>query len=78
MSCLPCLFHVHMDAMMKQLKMGKGRLGGRLMKEERDWRLLFLFCAPDLVFCGESEEDLIAMVRCFVDVCRRKRSERVS
>ena len=28
--------------------------------------------ADDLVLCGESEENLRAMVECFVEVCRRK------
>ena len=31
-----------------------------------------LFYADDLVLCGESEEDLRAMVGCFIEVCRRR------
>ena len=37
------------------------------MREESG--LLF---ADDLVLCCESEEDLRSMVRCFVEVCRRR------
>ena len=42
-------------------------------KEGREWRLPGLFYADDLVLCGESEEDLRAKVRQFVEVCRRRR-----
>ena len=31
-----------------------------------------LLYADDLVLCGESEEDLTAMVGSFVEVCRRR------
>ena len=31
-----------------------------------------LLYADDLVLCDESEEDLKAMVGCFVEVCRRR------
>ena len=31
-----------------------------------------LLYADDLVLCGESEEDLRSMVRCFVEVCQRR------
>ena len=41
-------------------------------KERREWRLPGLMYANDLVLCGESEEDLRMMVRCFVEVCRRR------
>ena len=40
-------------------------------KEGRDWRLPGLLYADDLVLCGESEEDLRAMVGWFFEVCRR-------
>ena len=40
-------------------------------KEGRDWRLPFLFYADDLVLCGESEEELRAMMGLFGEVCRR-------
>ena len=39
-------------------------------EEGRKWRLPGLSYADDLVFCGESEEDLRAMVRRFAEVCR--------
>ena len=43
----------------------------RFLEEGREWRLPVLLYADDLVFCGESEEDLRAMVGRFVEVCRR-------
>ena len=39
-------------------------------KEGREWRLPGLLYADDLILCGESEEDLRAMVGRFVEVCR--------
>ena len=65
------LFSVYMDAMMKELKMGIGRRGVRFQEEGREWRLPGLLYADDLVLCGESEEDLGAIVRRFIEVCRR-------
>ena len=41
-------------------------------KEGREWRLPGLLYADDLVLCGESEEDLRAMVGRFVEGCRRR------
>ena len=40
-------------------------------KEGRQWRLPGLLYADDLILCGDSEEDLRAMVGRFVKVCRR-------
>ena len=37
-------------------------------KEGREWRLLGLLCADELVLYGESEEDLVERL-----VCRRRR-----
>ena len=34
--------------------------------------MLGLLCADDLVFCGESEENLRALVGHFAEVCRRR------
>ena len=42
------------------------------MQEEREWRLLGLLYADDLVLCSESEENLRAVVGRFVKVCRRR------
>ena len=50
-----------MDAV-KEVKMGMGK--------RKEFRLPGLLYADDLVLCGESEEDLRAMVGCFVEVCR--------
>ena len=52
--------------------MGKGRRGVCFMEDGREWRLPDFLHADDLVLCGESEEDLRAMVRRFVEVCRRR------
>ena len=42
------------------------------MEDGREWRLPGLLFADDLVLCGESEEDLRAMVGRFPEVCRRR------
>ena len=42
------------------------------MEEGREWRLPGLLYADDFVICGESEEDLRAMVGRFVEVGRRR------
>ena len=44
----------------------------RFLEEGREWRLLGLLYADDLVLCGESEEELREMVGRFAEVCRRK------
>ena len=59
----PWLFNVYMDAVMKEVKWG--------WEEGREWRLSGLLYADDLVLCDELEEDLRAMVGCFVEVHRR-------
>ena len=41
-------------------------------KEGREWRLPDLLYANNLILCGESEEDLRAMVGRIVEVCRRR------
>ena len=58
----PWLFNVYMDVVMKELKMGMGRLGLSFLKDGREWRLHSLLYADNLVLCGESEEVLRAMV----------------
>ena len=45
----------------------------RFLEDGREWRLPGLLYAEDLVLCGESEEELRAMVGRFVEVCRRRR-----
>ena len=47
-------FNVYMDAVMKEVKMGMGRMGMRLCS---------LLYVDDLVLCGKSEEDLKVMLR---------------
>ena len=52
--------------------MGMKRRGVTFLGERREWKLLGLLYADDLVLCGESKEDLRAMMGRFVEVCRRK------
>ena len=52
--------------------MGMGRKGVKFQEEGREWRLPDLLYVDDLVLCGESEEDLKAMVACFAEVCSRR------
>ena len=68
----PWLFNVYINAVMKELKMSIGRRGVRFQEEGKEWRLPGLLCADDLVFCGESEEDLTAIVRRFIEACRKR------
>ena len=44
----------------------------RFQEEGRERRLPSFLCANDLVLCGESEEDLRAIVGHFIEVCRRR------
>ena len=60
---------------MKEVKMGIWRRGGRFQDGRREWKLAGLLYAEDLVLCGESEEDLRAMVGRFAEVCCEKRSK---
>ena len=62
------LFNVYMLAVMKEMKMGMGRRGVRFQKERREGRLPGLLYADYSVLCGESEEDLRAMVGRFVEM----------
>ena len=57
---------------MKEVKIGMGWRRVRFQEEGREWGLPGLLYADDLVLCGESEEDLIAIVGCFIEVCRRR------
>ena len=68
----PWLLNVYMDAVMKEVKMRMGRRGMRFQEEGREWRLTGLLYEDDIVLCGESEEDLGAIVARFVEVCRRR------
>ena len=40
--------------------------------EGTEWRLPGLLYADDLILCDELEEDLTAMLGCFVEMCRRR------
>ena len=68
----PWLFNVNMDAVRYEVKMEMGRRGVKFLDEGRGWRLPGLLYADDLVLCGESEEDLRAMVGRFVEECREE------
>ena len=52
--------------------MGIGRRGKRSLEYGREWRLPGFLYADDLALCGESEEDLRAMLGRFAEVCKRK------
>ena len=54
---------MYMDAVMKEVKVSMGRMGGRRLPD-------YLY-ADDLVLCDKTEEDLKVMVGCFVEVYRR-------
>ena len=56
----PWLFNVYM-----------GRKRERFLEEEKECGLPCLLYADEFVLCGESEEDLKAMMSCFVEVCRK-------
>ena len=57
--------------------MGMGRRGVRILEEGRERKLPGLLYADNFVFCGDSEEDLRAILGRFVEVCRR-RSQKVN
>ena len=59
---VPRLFIVYMDRVVKELKIGIGRMGVSFMENGREWILPDLVYVDDLVLCGESEEDLRVMV----------------
>ena len=61
-----------MDAVTKEVKMGIERKIVRFQEEGREWRLPAFLYADNLVLCDESEKDLRAMIRRFVEVCRRR------
>ena len=69
---VPSLFNVYMDGVMKEVKRGMGRKGVRILEDGREWRLLGLLSAENMVLCDESEEDLRVMVGQFAKVCRRR------
>ena len=43
------LFYLYMDGVMKNVKMGMGKRGVRLLEDEREWILTGLLYADDLV-----------------------------
>ena len=68
----PWLFNVYMDAVMKEVKVGIARRRGRFQEEGREWRLPGLLYVYHVVLCGESKEDMRAMVVRFTEVYRRR------
>ena len=50
----PWLYNIYTDAVMKEVKMGKGRRGVRFVEEGREWRLPGILYADDLVLFGDS------------------------
>ena len=68
----PWLFNVYMDTD-EGVKNGKGRRGVRVQENRLEFKLPGLLYADDLVvLCGESEEDLKAIMGRFIEVCRRR------
>ena len=61
-----------MDGVMNEVSMGMGRRGVNFLENGKEWRLSGLLYADDLDLCGESEEDMRAMVGWFAEVCRRR------
>ena len=57
---------------MKKMKMGIGRIGVGFSEEGREWVLVSLLYAGDLILHGETEEYLKVMVEIFVEVCKRR------
>ena len=49
-----------------------GRRGVIFLEDGRKWELPGLLYADDLVQCGESEEELRAMVRQFAEMCSKR------
>ena len=73
-SCImsPWLLNVYTDAGMKGVKMEVGKRGLRFQEEVREWRLTGFLYAKNLILFDGLEEDLRAMLRRFVEVCRRR------
>ena len=63
----PLLFNVYMDSDER----GENRDEEVGIEISGEWRLPALLYADDLVLCGESEDDLRAMMQRFVEVCRK-------
>ena len=59
-----------MYGVMKEAKTRMRRV--RFIEAGREWRLPAFLYTDDLVLCGESEEDLRAMVEQFAEMCRRR------
>ena len=68
----PWLFNVYMNGVIKEVKMGMGKMVASFLENRREWRLLGLLYADDLVLCDESEENLRVMVGRFAEVCKRR------
>ena len=66
------LFSVCLDAVMKEVNIGMGKIGVRFLGKGREGRLRGLLYADDLVLCSQSERDMKTMVERFVEVCSRR------
>ena len=64
---------VYIYPVRNEVKLGIRWKGVRFLEEGRDGRLPGLLYADDLVLCGESREDLRAMLGRFVEVSGRRR-----
>jgi hypothetical protein len=68
----PWLFNLYMDGVMKELMVGMGNEGVRMMENGREWKVPCLLYADDLALCSESEEGLQRLVEGFGRVCKRR------
>ena len=66
------LFNVYMNAVIKEVSVGRGSRGVRFLEEGREWKLPGFLWADNLVLCGDLEGDLRVMVGWFVEVCKRR------
>ena len=71
----PCLFNVYMDGVTKEVKMGRGRRVVSFLEDGREWRLLGLLYADDMVLCRESEEDMWVSDDRLLYLCIKKKRE---
>lgn len=63
------LFDIYTNGVLKEVKTICGRMGMKLYKNGKEWTLVVLVYADDLVLIGESESDLWMIIECFESEC---------